>query len=115
VRVELSNTNHLPTHGISPDIDAERDLVVSELAHTGYVIDEGTRPGFGKETEGKNGGGDPYRTDGQVATLTLADIWTLPFSTQVRSPLGARIRSGLERLVRGRLPQVGRDRARHAR
>ena len=30
VKVELSRTNHLPTHGIAPDLDGERDLVVSE-------------------------------------------------------------------------------------
>jgi hypothetical protein len=111
VRVEMSKTNHLPTHGISPDIDAERDLVVSELAQTGYVIEDGTRPGFGTVTHGTNGGGDPYVTDGQVAVLALANVWTLPLATQVRSPLGVRIRQGLERLVRARLPKNGRDRA----
>jgi hypothetical protein len=111
VKVELSKTNHLPTHGIAPDIDAERDLVVSELAQTGYVVEDGTRPGFGKETHGVNGGGDPYTTDGQVAVLTLANVWTLPLATQVRSPLGARIRRGLERLIRARLPKAGRERA----
>jgi hypothetical protein len=111
VKVELSKTNHLPTHGISPDIDAERDQVVSELALTGYVIGESSRPGFGREMHGVNGGGDPYVTGGQVAVLTLADIWTLPFATQVRSPLGARIRRRLEHIFRARLPKAGRDRA----
>jgi hypothetical protein len=111
VKVELSKTNHLPTHGISPDIDSERTLVVSDLAQTGYLIEDITRPGFGKETHGKNGGGDHYVTDGQVAVLTLADVWTLPLATQVRSPFGARIRQWLERLLRARLPKKGRERA----
>jgi hypothetical protein len=74
VKVELSKTNHLPTHGIAPDVDDERDLVVSELAQTGFVIEDSTCPGFGKETHGFNGGGDPYFTDGQVAMLALANI-----------------------------------------
>ena len=113
VKVELSKTNHLPTHGIAPDIDAERDLVVSDLAQTGYVIQDGMRAGFGQETHSINGGGDPYVTDGQVAVLILANVWTLPLATQVRSPLGARIRQGLERLFRGRLPKAGRARAAH--
>jgi hypothetical protein len=50
-------------------------------------------------------------TDGQVAVLTQANVWTLPLATQVRSPLGARIRQGLERLVRARLPKAGRAHA----
>jgi len=111
VKVELSRTNHMPTHGIAPDIDAERALVVSDLALTGYVITDGTRPGFGTVTQGTNGGGDPYVTDGQVATLTLANVWTLPLARHVRGVLGARLRQGLERLVRARLPKAGRDRA----
>lgn len=111
VKVELSKTNHLPTHGISPDLDAERQLVVSDLAQTGFVVGESTRPGFGKETHGENGGGDPYFTDGQVAVLTLANIWTLPLASQVRSPLGASIARVLERAVRVRLPKAGRERA----
>jgi hypothetical protein len=111
VRVELSHTNHLPTHGISPDLDAERELVVSELAQTGYLIADGVGPGFGVETHGVNGGGDPFFTDGQVAALTLADVWTSPLATQVRSPLGAKIAQTMERGIRGRLPQQGLDRA----
>lgn len=111
VKVELSHTNHLPTHGISPDLDAERALVRSELAQSGFVIAEGERPGFGKETQGKNGGGDPYFTDGLVAVLTLANVWTQPLATQVRSPLGARIAQALERATRWRLPKEGLSRA----
>jgi hypothetical protein len=110
-KVELSKTNHLPTHCISPELDAERSLVVSELAQTGYLVAESTRPGFGKETHGYNGGGDPYITDGQVAVLTLADVWTSPLATQVRSPLGARLAQGFEGLIHRRLPKGGLERA----
>jgi hypothetical protein len=66
----------LSTHGVAPNLDDERELVVSELAQTGFVIEDTTGPGFGEETHGFNGGGDPYFTDGQVAMLTLANIWT---------------------------------------
>lgn len=111
VKVELSKTNHLPTHCIAPDLDDERDLVVSELAQTGFVVEDTTRPGFGKETDGFNGGGDPYFTGGQVAVLTLANVWTSPLATQVRSPLGARIARKLAGFVRNRLPEAGRKRA----
>lgn len=110
-KVELAKTNHLPTHHIAPDVDAERSLATSELARTGYVIKETSRPGFGKETLGLNGEGDPYFTDGQIAVLTLANVATLPLATQVRSPLVARITHQLAGLVYPWLPQAGRERA----
>jgi LssY C-terminus len=111
VKVELSKTNYLPTHGIAPDLDAERALVVSELAQTGWVIKETTRPGFGKETHGFNGGGDPYFTDGQVAALTLANVWTSPLAKQVRSPLLVSIFKRLAAIFHKTLPQAGQERA----
>ena len=111
VKVELSKTNHLPTHGIAPDLDDERNLVVSELAQTGFLIEDTTCPGFGKETHGFNGGGDPYFTDGQLAVLALANIKTSPLATQVRSPLGARIAKFVTSFLRFRLPEAGLNRA----
>jgi len=111
VKVELSKTNHLPTHGIAPDLDDERELVVSELAQTGFLIEDTTCPGFGEETHGFNGGGDPYFTDGQVALLALANIRTSPLATQVRSPLGARIAKFVTSFLRFRLPEAGLKRA----
>jgi hypothetical protein len=110
-KVELAKTNHLPTHCISPDIDAERALTVSELAQTGFVVDETTRPGFGKQTQGFNGEGDPYVTDGHVAVLTIANLTIPPLATQVRSPLLARLTRRLASNQRHRLPQEGRERA----
>jgi hypothetical protein len=111
VKVELSKTDHLPTHGIGPDLDAERALVVSELAQTGYVVKDTTRPGFGKETHSFNGGGDPYFTDGQVAVLTLANVWTPLLAKHVHSPLLARIVKRMAGILRKRLPRAGQERA----
>jgi hypothetical protein len=110
-KIELAKTNHLPTHHISPDVDAERTLIVSELALTGYVVQQTTRPGFGQQTHGVNGEGDPYITDGQVAVLTLANVATPLLATQVRSPLIANITRKLDSLIRHWLPQAGRERA----
>jgi LssY C-terminus len=116
-KVEVAKTNHLPTHKIAPDIDAERDLVVSELAVTGWVVEDTWRPGFGKETRGVNGTGDPWYTDGQVAVLTLANVWAPPLAAQIRSPLGASVVHAAAGLLRWRLPRKGRERAQreHAR
>jgi len=84
--------------------------VLSELAQSGYIVAEGERPGFGKETRGVNGG-DLYFTDGEVAILTLANVWTHPLATLVRGPLGARIAQMVEHMLRWRLPQEGLARA----
>jgi LssY C-terminus len=108
-KVELSRTNHLPTHQIGPDVDAERELVVSELTETGFVVEATTRPGFGKETHGTNGGGDPYFTDGQVAVLTLVDAWAPPLATQVRNPLVARLIKQLRGIARNVLNEQKRE------
>jgi hypothetical protein len=110
-KVELARTNHLPTHHIAPDVDSERALVVTELTQTGYVVQDTTRPGFGKETHGFNGEGDPYFTDGQVTVLTLANVVTPPLATQVRSPLLARVTKKLAGFIRPWLPEAGRERA----
>ena len=111
VKVELKKTNHMPTHEIAPDVDSERDLVVSELAQTGFVVDETRVAGFGHETHGHNGGGDPYETDGQIAILTLASFWTPPVPLQVRGPLGGQIAHQVGTFVRRWLPEEGRNRA----
>ena len=110
-KVGLPKTKHMPTHGNAPDVDAERARTVGGQAQTGFVVLDTTRPGFGKETHGFNGEGDPYVTDGQVAVLTLANEATLPLATQVRSPLVARITKQLAGFVRHWLPQAGRERA----
>jgi LssY C-terminus len=113
--VLFAKTNHLPTHKIAPDIDAERDLIAADLTATGFVIDQDWRPGIGKPFQGTNGTGDPYFTDGRVAVLVLANVFASPLATQVRGALGARLARGVARLLRWRLPRRGRERARRQR
>ena len=99
-KVELAKTNHLPTHHISPDVDAERAMVVTELTQTGYIVQETARPGFGKQTHGFNGEGDPYDTDGQVAVLSFANVATPPLASHVHSPWLARLAQQLTKRMR---------------
>jgi hypothetical protein len=66
-RVEISRTTGGITHKISPDIDAERNKLVTDTARAGmldgyYWVDQ-----FHRDREGRNGGGDPYVTDGRLA------------------------------------------------
>ncbi len=66
-RVEISRTTGGITHRIAPDIDRERNKLVRDAARVGlldgyYWVDE-----FHRVREGRNGGGDPYFTDGRLA------------------------------------------------
>jgi LssY C-terminus len=65
--VGLSHTTGQITHHISPDVDAERDKVIADLERAGDLASVSWIDGFHKELEGKNGGGDPWRTDGRLA------------------------------------------------
>jgi LssY C-terminus len=69
--VGLSHTTGQVTHHIAPDIDAERDRLVAELREAGLARSVDWNDDFHPEREGKNGGGDPWRTDGRLAIVTL--------------------------------------------
>jgi hypothetical protein len=64
--VGLSHDTGAITHHIGPDIDAERDLVIHDLSAAGMLISVSDIPGIGATKAGRNGGGDPYFTDGKA-------------------------------------------------
>ncbi|HLY32253.1 MAG TPA: LssY C-terminal domain-containing protein [Ktedonobacterales bacterium] len=112
IKVEISPVTHLPTHKISPDVDAEREALLDSIIETGWVIDEGWEANFGKQTEQRNSLGDTYFTDGRRAVLTLADIFVFaPVTSQVRGRWGVRLAQALSGLIRRRLPDEGLRRA----
>jgi hypothetical protein len=64
--VGLSRTTGQVTHVTAPEIDAERGYLFADLDKTGdlsaqYIVDD-----FHKILSGKNGGGDPWHTDGRL-------------------------------------------------
>jgi len=66
-RVEISRTTGGITHKINPDIDRERNKLVSDTIRADtldgyYWVDR-----FHTQPEGRNGGGDPYFTDRRLA------------------------------------------------
>ena len=66
-RVEISRTTGGITHRIAPDVDSERNKLVKDTDEVRsldgvYWIDN-----FHEAREGRNGGGDPYYTDGRLA------------------------------------------------
>ena len=74
-RVGLSHTTGQVTHHIGPDLDAERDRLIAGLQQAGVTEKVFWLDGFQK-LQGKNGGGDPWHTDGRlkVASLTLPSL-----------------------------------------
>lgn len=69
--VELSRTTTEVTHRISPDIDAERDLLIADLTTAKRVLETRWIDGFHDPRQGRNGSGDPWHTDGRLAVVTL--------------------------------------------
>jgi hypothetical protein len=65
-RVGLSHTTGQITHHIGPDIDAERELLFADLLKTGDLENVQFIAGFHKVKSGRNGGGDPWHTDGRL-------------------------------------------------
>jgi hypothetical protein len=69
--VGLSHYTGQVTHHIGPDIDAERDLLMRDLREAGMVDAFFQISGIGPTLFGRNGGGDPYYTDGEIDVASL--------------------------------------------
>ncbi|MDZ4821163.1 MAG: LssY C-terminal domain-containing protein [Planctomycetota bacterium] len=67
----FSHTTAQITHHISPEVDPERDRIISGLQEAGFLTDVNWIDGFQPQLTGKNGGGDPYHTDGRLAVGIL--------------------------------------------
>jgi LssY C-terminus len=72
-RVGLSHTTGQITHHTGPDIDAERDYLFRDLEKTGDLAEMFVVDNFHTIREGKNGGGDPWHTDGKLYAGVIAD------------------------------------------
>jgi hypothetical protein len=72
-RAGISYTTGQVTHHIAPEVDAERDLIVAQLRARGLAQAVQWKRDFHLQREGRNGGGDPWRTDGRLAIVLLAD------------------------------------------
>jgi len=70
-RVGFSHTTGQVTHHIGPDLDAERDRLVLGLQQAKVTEKVFWLDGF-QALQGKNGGGDPWHTDGRLEVAVLA-------------------------------------------
>src|SRR6266568_797342 len=67
--IELSSTNHLPTHHIAPTVDLERNAVGADLEKSGLVREESYGAFTPPILYARNGGGDYYESDGDVLVI----------------------------------------------
>jgi LssY C-terminus len=65
-RVGFSHTTGEITHHTAPDIDAERNTLFADLQRTGELSEVYFVDGFHHIRQGRNGGGDPWFTDGRL-------------------------------------------------
>ncbi len=65
-RVGLSRTTGQITHVTAADIDSERGKLFADLERTGELAATDVIDGFHTVLAGKNGGGDPWHTDGKL-------------------------------------------------
>jgi predicted outer membrane lipoprotein len=65
--VGLSHRTGQVTHHIAPDVDADRDMLLASLEAVGQLEREYLVTGLGYTLWGRNGGGDRYFTDGELA------------------------------------------------
>ncbi len=70
--VGLSHTTGQITHHTAADVDAERDFLFQCLQASGDLTETIVVKDFHKVRSGKNGGGDPWRTDGNLYEGVIA-------------------------------------------
>lgn len=75
VAVGLSHDTGQITHHIAPEVDADRDRIIDELKSANLLDEVTWKDDFHPQKSGKNGEGDPWRTDGRLAIGVLkADV-----------------------------------------
>src|SRR5260370_12838988 len=67
--IDLSGTNHLPTHHIAPTVELERNAVGADLETTDLVTEEADAAFTPPILYARNGGGDYYTSDGDVLVI----------------------------------------------
>lgn len=70
-RVGFSHTTGQITHHIDGNVDQERDKLLADLQRAGVIEQVDWIDGFHDKLQGRNGGGDPWHTDGRMAVAYL--------------------------------------------
>lgn len=103
--VGISRYTGAITHHIGANVDAERQLLGTDLGAAGMVTAKYQVTGVGPTLAGRNGEGDPYYTDGEVWIFRLVkDCRKTPDPVvNMPSPLATEIKDQLWRTIAGAL------------
>ncbi len=91
------------THHIDADVDAERDLLATDIANAGIVEKVYDVGGVGPTLDARNGGGDRYYTDGEVRISVLSPDCVRRAGAAPRAlpnPPAVEMKDGLWRAIR---------------
>ena len=69
--VGFSHTTGRITHHIAPEVDQERDGLIADLQRVNGISSIDWQDGFQDPPEGRNGEGDPWKTDGRLPVIIL--------------------------------------------
>ncbi|MGY4255354.1 hypothetical protein ACVI1L_002422 [Bradyrhizobium sp. USDA 4516] len=99
--VGVSHYTGAVTHHIAADLDAERALLATDLESAGMVTAKYQVTGIGPTFNGRNGGGDPYYTDGEIWVLLLVEACRKNNGTveQLPSPAATELKDQIWRAV----------------
>jgi LssY C-terminus len=105
--VGVSHFTGAITHHIAADVDAERELLASDIEQAGMATAKYQVTGVGPTLTGRNGGGDLYYTDGEVWILRLVpdcQKQTDPVA-DLPSPLATELKDQIWHAIAGSLPK----------
>jgi hypothetical protein len=99
--VGLSHDTGQITHHIAPDIDAERALLTADLRAAKVVEANYEVTGIGLTFNGRNGGGDSYRTDGEIVMSRLVQGCgsTVATAERLENPTSVKVKNWLWRAI----------------
>jgi len=84
--VGFSHTTGQITHHIEPDVDTERDGLLADLQRAGRVSAVDWQDNFQDPPQGRNGGGDPWKTDGRLPVITMTAAPAAPVPSASTTP-----------------------------
>jgi hypothetical protein len=108
--VGVSHFTGAITHHIDADIDAERQVLATDLESAGLVTAKYQVTGVGPTLTGRNGGGDLYYTDGEVWILRLVEACRTRSGpvTVIPSPPATELKDEIWRSITGALKGEGK-------
>lgn len=100
--VGVSHLTGKITHHIDPDLDSERDKLMQDLINSGQLISHYQVTGVGGNLWGRNGGGDPYYSDGEmsIGELTVCGSANTAPVVQLQSPAAVQAKNRVWRAIR---------------